>query len=178
MSPPGPCAYFPPLCLALAWVLTACDTTLYVAFRGSLNTLRKIANISLQCDGTRPRCNRCNDNDLTCQYDVAEGVSRAERMKIMKRDSITGELEDLKRIITSLRSGTDDQAAAVLARLRLGESPEDVAKSLPMTVSPASGQPPRYAPLDYSLPLAQHINTHDQLIRSGVYRHVWKRNEP
>lgn len=99
-------------------------------------------------------------------------------MKIMKRDSITGELEDLKRIITSLRSGTDDQAAAVLARLRLGESPEDVAKSLPMTVSPASGQPPRYAPLDYNLPLAHHINTHDQLTRSGVHRHVWKRNEP
>ncbi|EDU49748.1 DUF3425 multi-domain protein [Pyrenophora tritici-repentis] len=100
-------------------------------------------NGKAKCDGTRPRCNRCNDNDLTCQYDVAEGVSRAERMKIMKRDSITGELDDLKRIITSLRSGTDDHAAAVLARLRLGESPEDVAKSLPMTASPAtSGQPP------------------------------------
>jgi len=99
-------------------------------------------------------------------------------MKIMKRDSITGELDDLKRIITSLRSGTDDQAAAVLARLRLGESPEDVAKSLPMTVSPgASGQPPRYAPLDYSLPLAHRINTHDQLTRSGVHRHIGKWNE-
>ena len=68
-------------------------------------------------------------------------------MKIMKRDSITGELEDLKRIVTSLRSGTDDQAAAILARLRLGDAPEDVAKSLSMTSSPAaSTQPPRYAP--------------------------------
>jgi len=64
-------------------------------------------------------------------------------MKIMKRDSMTGELDDLKRIVTSLRSGTDDQAAAVLARLRLGEAPEDVAKTLPMTASPAtSGHPP------------------------------------
>ncbi|KAL6154243.1 hypothetical protein ACJBU6_07518 [Exserohilum turcicum] len=64
-------------------------------------------------------------------------------MKIMKRDSITGELEDLKRIVTSLRSGTDDQAAAILARLRLGDAPEDVAKSLSMTSSPAaSTQPP------------------------------------
>ena len=59
---------------------------------------------------------------------------------------MSGELEDLKRILTSLRSGTDDQAAAVLARLRLGESPEDVAKSLPTTASSAvSGQLPRYA---------------------------------
>ncbi|CAN9100212.1 unnamed protein product [Alternaria alternata] len=100
-------------------------------------------NGKAKCDGTRPQCNRCKENKLSCQYDVAEGVSRAERMKIMKRDSMTGELDDLKRIVTSLRSGTDDQAAAVLARLRLGEAPEDVAKTLPMTASPAaSGHPP------------------------------------
>ncbi|KNG47873.1 hypothetical protein TW65_05372 [Stemphylium lycopersici] len=99
-------------------------------------------NGKAKCDGTRPRCNRCKDNDLICQYDVAEGVSRAERMKIMKRDSITGELEDLKRIVTSLRSGTDDQAAAILARLRLGDTPEDVAKSLPLLSPAASVQPP------------------------------------
>lgn len=64
-------------------------------------------------------CNRCRDRDLTCQYDVAEGVSRAERIKIIERDSVNGELEDLRRIVTLLRLGTDDQAAAVLARLRL-----------------------------------------------------------
>jgi len=81
-------------------------------------------------------------------------------MKIMKRDSMTGELDDLKRIVTSLRSGTDDQAAAVLARLRLGEAPEEVAKTLPMTVSPAiSGQPPRYASLDSFLWLQQVYNS-------------------
>jgi hypothetical protein len=59
---------------------------------------------------------------------------------------MAGELDDLKRIVTSLRTGTDNQAAAVLARLRLGESPEDVAKSLPATASPVGPfQPPRYA---------------------------------
>lgn len=79
-------------------------------------------------------------------------------MKIMKRDSMTGELDDLKRIVTSLRSGTDDQAAAVLARLRLGEAPEEVAKTLPMTVSPAiSGQPPRYA-FDHSFLWLQQVD--------------------
>jgi hypothetical protein len=73
-------------------------------------------------------------------------------MKIMKMDSITGELEDLKRIVTSLRSGTDDRAAAVLARLRLGELSEDVAKTLPMTASRAvSGQLPRYASLNHRI---------------------------
>jgi hypothetical protein len=73
-------------------------------------------------------------------------------MKIMKRDSITGELEDLKRIVTFLRSGTDDQAAAILARLRLGDTPEDVSKSLSLASPPVatSAQPPRYASLHHS----------------------------
>ncbi|CAN9123730.1 unnamed protein product, partial [Alternaria alternata] len=56
-------------------------------------------------------------------------------------DSRTSELEDLKRIVTSLRSGTDDHAAAILARLRLGEPPEDIAKTLLMTAPlEAAGQ--------------------------------------
>jgi hypothetical protein len=64
----------------------------------------------------------------------------------MKGDSTIGELEDLKRIVTALRSRTDDQAASILARLRLGELPGDVAKALPTTASPtASSQTPRYA---------------------------------
>jgi hypothetical protein len=99
-------------------------------------------------------------------------------MKIMKRDSMTGELDDLKRIVTSLRSGTDDQAAAVLARLRLGEAPEDVAKTLPMTASPAiPSQPPRYASLDYSILWRSTLITRVQLTEPGVYGHLWKRIE-
>jgi ABC-type iron transport system FetAB permease component len=103
-------------------------------------------------------------------------------MKIMKRDSITGELDDLKRIVTSLRSGTDDQAAAILARLRLGETPEDVAKSLSLASSPAAApQPPRYASLHHSLLPGCEKNmlvTGVQLTGPGVHRHLWKCNEP
>jgi hypothetical protein len=71
----------------------------------------------------------------------------------MERDSVNGELEGLRRIVTLLRSGTDDQAAAVLARLRLGELPENVAQTLPMTAASraVSGQPPRYASLDHRI---------------------------
>jgi hypothetical protein len=68
----------------------------------------------------------------------------------MERDSVNGELEDLRRIVTLLRLGTDDQAAAVLARLRLGELPENVAQTLPTIAASrvVSGQPHRYASLD------------------------------
>lgn len=78
----------------------------------------------------------------------------------MKLDSTIGEIEDLKRVVTSRRLGTDDRAATIFARLRLGELPEDVAKTLPMTTSPAvSGQPPRYVSLGYCIIRLQHVDT-------------------
>lgn len=60
-------------------------------------------------------------------------------MKLLKRDSMTGRMEELERIVNFLRSGSDLQASTVLARLRLGERVEEVAKSLP-AASSTSGQ--------------------------------------
>ncbi|KAF2624546.1 hypothetical protein BU25DRAFT_398798 [Macroventuria anomochaeta] len=88
-----------------------------------------------KCDGVRPRCTRCRDNDLACQYDVAEGVSRAERMKLLKRDNMSSRVEEMERVMNVLRSGSDIQASTLLARLRLGERMKDVAKNLPPTIS-------------------------------------------
>lgn len=96
-----------------------------------------------KCDGTRPRCTRCQTSDLPCQYDVAEGVSRAERMKLLKKDTLARKVEGLERIIDFLRSRSDNEATTVLARLRLGDRVEDVAMSLPAITSPgASFKPP------------------------------------
>jgi hypothetical protein len=80
-------------------------------------------------------------------------------MKGMKLNSTTGEMEALKRIVTFLRSGTDDRAASILARLRLGELPGDVAKTLPMIIfTSVSSQPPRYASLYHRILWLQHID--------------------
>lgn len=70
-------------------------------------------------------------------------------MKLLKRDSMSNKIEELERIINALRSGTDLHASTVLARLRLGERVEDVAKSLPASSSTQS-KTPRYALLDPS----------------------------
>ena len=111
----------------------------------------------LQCDGIRPRCTRCRDNDLACQYDVAEGVSRAERMKLLKRDSMSSRVEEMERVMNVLRSGSDIQASTLLARLRLGERMEDVAKSLPPTTSTMFvSNPPRYANGRFPIRLVCH----------------------
>lgn len=96
-----------------------------------------------KCDGNRPRCTRCRDNDLACLYDVAEGVSRAERMKLLKRESMSSRVDELERVISVLRSGSDIEASTLLARLRLGERVDDVARSLPTTsfMMPVSNPP-------------------------------------
>lgn len=101
--------------------------------------------LTFQCDGVRPRCIRCRDNDFACQYDVPEGVSRAERMKLLKRDSISSRVEEMERIMHVLRSGSDTQASTLLARLRLGERMDVVAKTLPQTPSSILVSNPRYA---------------------------------
>ncbi|KAF2027123.1 hypothetical protein EK21DRAFT_72682 [Setomelanomma holmii] len=95
-----------------------------------------------KCDGTRPRCIRCKDNDYPCQYDVAEGVSRAERMKLLRRDSMSSKVEEMERVLKALRSGSDEQASNILARLRLGERLEEVAKGLPSATSTSTRGPP------------------------------------
>jgi hypothetical protein len=87
------------------------------------------------------------NNDFPCQYDVAEGISRAERMKLIKRDELSIRLEEMECIVNILRSGSDNQASNILARLRLGERVEDVASYLPATVySDTMTKTPRYAP--------------------------------
>jgi hypothetical protein len=63
-------------------------------------------------------------------------------------ESMSSRTEDMERILNALRSGTDTQSTNVLARLRLGEQVEEVAKTLPPVAhSVGMGAPPRY---DYS----------------------------
>lgn len=96
-----------------------------------------------QCDGNRPICNRCRENDITCQYDVPEGVSRAERMKLLKRESTSGRIEELERVMSALRTGSDIEASTLLARLRLGERVDEIAKSLAPAMATFASNPPR-----------------------------------
>lgn len=67
-------------------------------------------------------------------------------MKLLKRESMSSRVEELERIMNVLRSGSDIEASTLLARLRLGERVDDVARSLPPTafMIPVS-TPPRYA---------------------------------
>ncbi|KAF1912013.1 hypothetical protein BDU57DRAFT_542619 [Ampelomyces quisqualis] len=98
----------------------------------------------VKCDGMRPRCTRCSELDLSCRFDVAEGVSRAERMKLLKRESMSGKAEEMERVIRALRTSSDDHASVILARLRIGDRLEDIVKDLPplSAFSPVVSKPP------------------------------------
>lgn len=77
-------------------------------------------------------------------------------MKLLKRDGLAGRYEGMERVINALRSGSDSQAVTLLARLRLGERVDEVAKTLPATATlmPVSTAP-RYANADFSFPFAR-----------------------
>lgn len=65
-------------------------------------------------------------------------------MKLLKRDSLSIRVDELERVVNFLRSSSDLQASTVLARLRLGERVDEVARSLPAAPSSAGqSKPPR-----------------------------------
>ena len=74
---------------------------------------------------------------------MPEGVSRAERMKLLKRESTSGRIEELERVMSALRTGSDIEASTLLARLRLGERVDEIAKSLAPAMATFTSNPPR-----------------------------------
>jgi len=82
-----------------------------------------------KCSGQRPICRFCSDRDLECSWEVTDGMTRSADLKQKLQDA-NGKSEDLDLLVDALRSGTDLDSTMLLARLRLGTSVEDLAKSL------------------------------------------------
>lgn len=87
----------------------------------------------VKCDGARPSCARCSELGEQCQFDVPEGVSRAGRMKLLKKESLST-AEEMERIIHALRTTPDDQATALLAQLRMGTRLDQILKDVSPSV--------------------------------------------
>lgn len=82
-----------------------------------------------KCSGQRPVCRFCSDRDLKCSWEITDGMTRTADLKQKLQDA-TGKSEDLDLLVDALRSGSDIDSTMLLARLRLGTSVEDLAKSL------------------------------------------------
>lgn len=92
-----------------------------------------------KCTGQRPSCQFCVERDLECMYDVEDGSTRTEDLK-KKLEEAKLRTHDLDQFVAVLRNGSDFDSTTMLARLRLGDSLEDLfevirSKSSPMDVA-------------------------------------------
>jgi len=79
----------------------------------------------LQCNGERPSCSACQTRGLSCTYDVVEGATRTEDLK-QKVSSLSVRVRNLELFVNKLRYSTDNEASAILAQLRLGDTVDGI----------------------------------------------------
>ncbi|KAF2217872.1 hypothetical protein CERZMDRAFT_4540, partial [Cercospora zeae-maydis SCOH1-5] len=77
----------------------------------------------LKCSGQHPKCARCRDRDLVCEYDVSEGMTKRQQLRHDLSDRSL-ELERAMGVLTHMQQASDHEAAESLARLRIGSSIE------------------------------------------------------
>jgi hypothetical protein len=81
--------------------------------------------VELQCNGERPACSACQTRGLSCTYDVVEGATRTEDLK-QKVASLSLRVQNLELFVNKLRYSTDNEASAILAQLRLGDTVDGI----------------------------------------------------
>lgn len=93
-----------------------------------------------KCSGERPICASCRAKELQCSWDVANGLTRTRALK-QRLIAAEHELASLQQqlleanqkltkvhaILAVLQHGSDQAATMLLARLRLGDSVDDLA---------------------------------------------------
>jgi hypothetical protein len=92
-----------------------------------------------QCNGRHPTCYRCHARDLECVYDVSEGMTKRQHLN----NELSEQKEELTRakaVLRVLQFGTDQEATASLARLRIGSTVSQEYQLLQtQALPPASG---------------------------------------
>ncbi|KAF9737088.1 C6 transcription factor [Paraphaeosphaeria minitans] len=74
------------------------------------------------CDGNRPVCSCCAQKDTHCVYELGPNEKPSQAMK-RKNEEMQGELSDLRQIYDLLRLRPQQEALAILRKIREG-SPE------------------------------------------------------
>lgn len=84
-----------------------------------------LMRVEFQCNGERPSCSACQTRGLSCTYDVVEGATRTEDLK-QKVASLSMRVQNLELFVNKLRYSTDNEASAILAQLRLGDTVDGI----------------------------------------------------
>ena len=78
-----------------------------------------------RCTGDRPSCRFCDDKGVDCLYEVADGMTRSQDLKLKVREA-TERGDRLDQLVDAMRQGTDQQSSELLARLRVGATLDDL----------------------------------------------------
>ncbi|KAF1353954.1 hypothetical protein BDV97DRAFT_128766 [Delphinella strobiligena] len=82
-----------------------------------------------KCSGERPVCTYCRNRKIDCQYDVRVGISKRAELERKLNEATTRSCE-LGILLHALQSGSDEESTMLLARLRMGESLDNIVSSL------------------------------------------------
>ncbi|KAF2092972.1 hypothetical protein NA57DRAFT_61831 [Rhizodiscina lignyota] len=77
----------------------------------------------LKCSGARPICQNCAKTHGQCVYQAESNETRNESLK-RKASELENQVQQLDRVLSSLRSGSEQDIRAVLDRLQNAESME------------------------------------------------------
>lgn len=113
------------------------------------SSLKKIVEVACwpcrkrksKCSGERPSCSGCTRKGSECTYEHEEGLTRLGSLRY-KLSEATVQAETLQYLFDQLRSRSDNEAACLLALLRMGvdvevlvtqlkTSPDDLFKMSP-----------------------------------------------
>lgn len=79
-----------------------------------------------KCSGERPVCRSCTSRDVECRWQTPEGLTRTEALK-QELQSVINRLIDSEILVGRMQRGSDEESTLLLARLRLGDSVEELA---------------------------------------------------
>ena len=82
-----------------------------------------------KCSGQRPICGFCSDRGLECSWEIGDGLTRNADLRRRLSDANANAV-DINMLVHDMRTNTDAVATTLLAKLRLGDSIQDLATGI------------------------------------------------
>jgi hypothetical protein len=82
-----------------------------------------------KCSGQRPTCGFCSERGLECSWEIGDGLTRNADLRQRLADANEHAI-DINMLVQDMRTNTDEIATTLLAKLRLGDSVQDLASGI------------------------------------------------
>ena len=82
-----------------------------------------------KCSGQRPVCGFCNERGLECSWEIGDGLTRNADLR-QRLAEANDHAIDINMLVHDMRTNSDAVATTLLAKLRLGDSIQDLATGI------------------------------------------------